>query len=68
MLACGKNMPKNNEFPVFGPELIKNCPEKVKKLPRKQICPKFGKIYPKIQIYPGTQVQPIFEWIIVNRF
>ena len=46
MLACGKNMPKNNQFSVLCTELIKNCPEKVKN-------------YPEKKIYPIHAVQPL---------
>ena len=38
MLAYGKNMPRNNQFSVFYPEMVKNCPEK--NLPKiEKMCP-----------------------------
>ena len=57
MLAYGKNMPKkhaeNNKFPVFGPELIKNCLQK--KLP------KFLKCLPKNKNLSCTP-NPSIDW------
>ena len=59
MLAYGKNMPKNNQFSVLYPELIKNCPEKVKIYPEKNTCPKLRNFYPEKKIYPIHAVQPV---------
>ena len=60
MLAYGKKMPKNNQFSVLCPELIKNCPEKSKTLRRKKL-PKLKKIYPEKKIYPIQAVQPVSQ-------
>ena len=45
------------------PKLIKNCPEKSKKLPRKKTCPKLRNVYPEKKIYPIHAVQ-----LHCNRF
>ena len=43
MLAYGKNMPRNNQFSVFWPELIKNYPEN-------KFCPKLRNFYPEKKV------------------
>ena len=58
MLVYGENMPKNNQFYVLCPELIKNYPEKVKNYPEKKLAQKLRNFYPKKKIYPIHAVQP----------
>ena len=53
MLAYGKNMPKNNQFSVLCPELIKNCQEKVKNYPEKKP-PKIKKFLRRKENLPNT--------------
>ena len=53
MLAYCKNIPKNNQFSVLCPELIKNCPEKVKIYPGKNL-PKIKKFLPRKENLPNT--------------
>ena len=53
MLAYGKNMPKNNQFSVLCPELIKNYPEKVKIYPEKNLL-KIKKFLPRKENLPNT--------------
>ena len=53
MLAYGKTMPKNNQFSVLCPELIKHCPEKVKHYPEKNLA-KIKKFLTRNKILPIT--------------
>ena len=65
MLAYGKNMPKNNQFSVLCPELIENCPEKVKIYQEKNV-PKIKKFLPRKENVPNTCSPAIDQnqWIL----